>query len=433
MYYGIINTQSIALKDDNLIGLLINNRYNGTTMTNRNNTRHFVRGQSHMPLLLTTEDIIQRFKKTHGDKYDYSLVEHKGSDCYVDIICKTHGVFSQRADGHASGQNCPKCVKRHKPTNEEFVSKCKEMHGNKFIYQKTKYKNARTEIVVACSEHGEFSVLPFAHQNSKSGGCPKCNPLKKLTLEDFIEKSKIAHGDVYDYSKVDFKNVRGKVVIICPIHGEFIKIADHHLQGGGCQICAAEVGRQKISMGLDEFVRQANIFHNHKYDYSKVEYKNGYTKVEIICPIHGAFWQRPHGHLQTRGCKECGDESKFNFKRKEYIAWCEKSNNGLSNLYVIKCKKDDEVFYKVGVTLRSLKERFSGNLMPYDYEEIYFVTEKSSFVWDLENQIHKLLKPYSYRPIINFGGVTECYSEIPKDILKFIEGLRKTSQMQLIA
>ena len=174
MNYGIIKTQSKALKDGNLIGLLINNRYNGTNMTNQNNTRHFVRGQSRMPLLLTTEDIIQRFKKAHGDKYDYSLVEHKGSDCYVDIICKTHGVFSQRADGHASGQNCPKCVKRHKPTNEEFVSKCKEIHGNKFIYQKTKYKNARTEIVVACSEHGEFSVLPFAHQNSKSGGCPKC-------------------------------------------------------------------------------------------------------------------------------------------------------------------------------------------------------------------------------------------------------------------
>ena len=56
----------------------------------------------------------------------------------------------------------------------------------------------------------------------------------------------------------------------------------------------------------EEFIQRANEIHNNKYDYSKVEYVNANTKVCIICPIHGEFWQVPSSHLNGRGCKECG-------------------------------------------------------------------------------------------------------------------------------
>lgn len=398
-----------------------------------NNARYYGRGQSRMPLLNDTKGIIERFKDRHGDRYDYSLVEYKGSDCYVDIICKVHGVFSQRADQHAKGNNCPKCSKRHKPTNTEFIDQCKNKHGDKFKYKKTMYKNTRTCITVTCNSHGDFLVKPQAHLDSKHGGCPDCNPNKKLNLEEFIHKSRLVHGDYYDYSKVKFINVRGKVVIKCPVHGEFTKIVDHHLHGSGCQICGKEAGRQKMSMGLSEFIRLSNIQHDNKYDYSQVDYKNGYSKVKIICPNHGEFWQRPHGHLQARGCKECGEESKFNFKRKAYISLCDKSNNGYSNLYLIKCENDTEVFYKVGITIKTIKERFKGSVMPYRFQEILFITEKAGFIWDLECQLHRLLKPYTYRPKINFGGISECFSDIPNDLYKLIESFKASSQMQLIA
>ena len=82
-----------------------------------------------------------------------------------------------------------------------------------------------------------------------------------------------------------------------------------------------------------------------------------------------------------------------------------------------KALKDDNL---IGLLINN---RYNGTTMTNRNNTRHFV----------RGQSQKLLKPYSYRPIINFGGVTECYSEIPKDILKFIEGLRKTSQMQLIA
>ncbi len=82
----------------------------------------------------------------------------------------------------------------------------------------------------------------------------------------------------------------------------------------------------------------------------------------------GIFEQRPDGHLQTRGCKECGNESKFNFQRSSYIEHFDKVSRGLSNLYVILCRNNEEAFYKIGITLHSVEKRFKG-VMPYKYKK----------------------------------------------------------------
>lgn len=58
----------------------------------------------------------------------------------------------------------------------------------------------------------------------------------------------------------------------------------------------------------EEFIEEAKLIHNNKYDYSLVEYKNNKTKVKIICKKHGLFEQRPNDHLKGCGCKSCADE-----------------------------------------------------------------------------------------------------------------------------
>lgn len=55
----------------------------------------------------------------------------------------------------------------------------------------------------------------------------------------------------------------------------------------------------------EEFVMRANEIHNNRYDYSKVNYINKHTKVCIVCPIHGEFWQTPNNHLSRNGCPKC--------------------------------------------------------------------------------------------------------------------------------
>ena len=64
-------------------------------------------------------------------------------------------------------------------------------------------------------------------------------------------------------------------------------------------------------LSREEFIEKANKIHEGKYDYSKVEYSDSQTKVCIICPTHGEFFQKPNDHLQGKGCKKCSKNDKL--------------------------------------------------------------------------------------------------------------------------
>lgn len=123
----------------------------------------------------------------------------------------------------------------------------------------------------------------------------------------FIEKAIKIHENKYDYSKVQYINKNTPVCIICPVHGEFWQTPEIHLKGCGCRKCSIEKQKNKQTFTREEFIRRAKEKHGNKYDYSKVEYVNSRTKVCIICPIHGEFWQMPNEHLKGRGCRLCGN------------------------------------------------------------------------------------------------------------------------------
>lgn len=93
------------------------------------------------------------------------------------------------------------------------------------------------------------------------------------------------------------------------------------------------------SLTREEFIAKARHIHGDKYDYSKVEYKGMHTKVCIICPEHGEFWQTPHHHLKGCGCELCSEsklerkvkfileENKIeNYKRQYRTSWLNKQS-----------------------------------------------------------------------------------------------------------
>ena len=253
---------------------------------------------------LTTEEFIKKANKKHNGKYDYSKVEYIDSHTKVCIICPEHGEFWQGPANHLSGQNCPKCASIEVHTNqsnkkEGFIQKAKEIHGDKYDYSKVEYINNHTKVCIICPEHGEFWQKPIHHTQGK--GCPYCGGTKKLTTKEFVEKAKQIHGDRYDYSKVDYISAETKVCIICPEHGEFWQTPHAHLAGQNCPKCCGN-----IKLSTEEFIKRANEIHKEKYDYSKVDYLGADTKVCIICPEHGEFWQTPHNHISGKqGCPEC--------------------------------------------------------------------------------------------------------------------------------
>jgi len=127
---------------------------------------------------------------------------------------------------------------------------------------------------------------------------------RKKTRDEFIEKSNQIHNNIYDYSKVDYNNSKEKVIIICPIHGEFKQTPSDHLKGG-CRKCGRLIVANKLNSNTNNFIEKSNIKHNNIYDYSKVNYINNRTKVIIICKDHGDFLQRPNDHLTGYGCMNC--------------------------------------------------------------------------------------------------------------------------------
>ena len=149
--------------------------------------------------------------------------------------------------------------------------------------------------------------------------------MKKVNTQSFIEKAKFIHCDKYDYSKVEYKSAREKVCIICPEHGEFWQTPTNHLSGNGCPVCADLSRVKNKSLTKDEFIEKARKIHGDKYDYSKVEYKNYMTKVCIICPEHGEFWQKPNNHLSGYGCKKCANEMLSQMKRSNKDKFVEKA------------------------------------------------------------------------------------------------------------
>ncbi len=196
-------------------------------------------------------------------------------------------------------------------TIEEFKTLAKAVHGEKYDYSQVIYANSKTKVTIICPLHGAFQQTPFAHLTMKQG-CPSCArkvAAQKLTMNqaEFLRRAREIHGDKYDYGSVVYKRLHIKVTIICPEHGKFSQEPSAHIHGKqGCPQCGIERRTQIRSLTVNQFVNRAVAKHGDRYDYSKVDYKNSNTKVCIVCPTHGEFWQRPLDHIHhRRGCRAC--------------------------------------------------------------------------------------------------------------------------------
>jgi G:T-mismatch repair DNA endonuclease (very short patch repair protein) len=139
----------------------------------------------------------------------------------------------------------------------------------------------------------------------------------KLTQSAFIDRSRDAHGDRYDYSVAEYINNMKPVNIACRTHGVFSQRPAHHMDGRGCPKCKAELTSARFKDDTASFVAKAREIHGDAYDYSRVEYIKSSLKVEITCPIHGAFFQPPNNHISRKtGCPKCAGK---NMSTNEFI------------------------------------------------------------------------------------------------------------------
>lgn len=133
------------------------------------------------PQEVQNEWYISRFKSVHGERYDYSLVNYNGAHTNILIVCPRHGLFEQTPNNHSKGYGCSDCSLEQKTKS---LDKCLQdfynTHGNTYGYEKVQYKNAHTDVLILCYDHGEFLQTPDNHIQGK--GCPKCQIKNQHTL-----------------------------------------------------------------------------------------------------------------------------------------------------------------------------------------------------------------------------------------------------------
>jgi len=247
----------------------------------------------------TLEEFIKDAKETHGDRYDYSKSVYISARIPTIIVCKNHGIFFQLPHEHTRGRGCLLCSKDSKIKSlDKFIRDAKKVHGDRYDYSKVNYIKALIKVIIICPIHGEFDQTPAGHLCGK--GRRHCYGNARKTTEQFIEDARKAHGNLYDYSKTTYIDSKEPVTIICSVHGEFKQNPADHIYGKGCKWCAGNVLKTK-----DDFIKDAIMIHGNSYDYSKTCYINSSKDVEIICPIHGSFFQSPNCHLRGNGCKKC--------------------------------------------------------------------------------------------------------------------------------
>ena len=323
---------------------------------------------------LTTEEFIDKAKKIHGNKYDYSKVEYINNHTKVCIICPKHGEFWQLPNNHLVGKGCDKCARENNRLNkEEFIKKAKEIHGDKYDYSKVNYINERTKVCIICPEHGEFWQTPSSHLANK--GCIKCGKISiynKLVMskDRFIEISNLIHNKFYSYDKSYYKNNYSKVIITCPIHGDFQMIPSSHMRGQGCPKCKQSHLERDITKLLDK--NNIEYHYQYKFDFINDKTVDFYIpSINTVIECQGEQHYRPVGF----GAKITDNELKEIFVRqqqRDYILFQQLSEKDISIVYYVNHNKFESKDINIYGGF------YSDKLIYEDINELYnYIVEKN--------------------------------------------------------
>lgn len=203
----------------------------------------------------TTESFIAEAMAIWGEKYDYSLVDYKGALKKVKIIYK--GVtFEQVAVSHLQGQACERMLNQ-----ENFITKAVEKYGDRYDYSLVKFKHGNSPVLIGYN--GTYYLQkPYHHLG---GLQPENRKLAtRKTTKTFISEAQKVHDYKYSYDKTDYITNQTKVIITCPIHGDFLQRPLSHIQGMGCSNCNESKGEKAIAKFLDK--NNISYYRQHKFN-----------------------------------------------------------------------------------------------------------------------------------------------------------------------
>lgn len=277
----------------------------------------------------------------------------------------------------------------------------------------SKYINAATHILVEDENGFQYLTKPL---HISKGNYP--------SIRLAVDKKKALQREVNKYQlgitvKEDYKGMWNKILVEDELGIEYL-VPPATLYVGSKPTIYIAVDKNKC------FSIKAMQIHGDKYSYEFVNYIKSYTKIKILCPIHGIFEQLPNAHLEGHECKKCADvkavqsRETCGFSKTQWIEAC-KNKATEPSLYVINCYNEDESFVKIGITSKKVNARFFGINMSYIFNIIHLHSNNPEYIYDKEKELHKQFKEYKYKPKMKFNGYTECFNLSILNELKTME------------
>lgn len=191
-------------------------------------------------------------------------------------------------------------------TQIEFVEEATKVHSNFYNYELVRYVNSTTNVKIICPVHGMFEQTPATHLNNR--GCRDCGKLRTISAhkndtETFIQKAKLKHGKLYDYSSVVYVGNKEKVDIRCNVYGIFKQTPNNHLTGYGCNRCGCNRTNSKNTGDSESFIKDAIRVHENLYQYDG---KQHFHAVDFWGGKEGLKKQKKHDSIKTNYCNENG-------------------------------------------------------------------------------------------------------------------------------
>ncbi len=451
---------------------------------------------THDQIRMTLSVFTARASKVHNNQYDYSKSEYTTIDTKVCILCPDHGPFFQTPYNHLNGNNCPECSGVRKYLYSHFYKKTKEVHRSRYTYTLPSSLTAKTKIAIHCPEHGEFTQTIDSHISGQYGcpkcagnikwsltdflcrveethnglydysavldlplgaqtkvnifclrhglfrakanlhaygkGCPKClkddrqrgikvsdilnrksspyNKNKQGELaEHFLSRSREKHGNLFDYTKAIFVNVNTKIEIVCPHHGSFWQTPKHHMVGISCPECGRLKTINARKLSHEEFISRAISVHGNIYDYTETQYVAAREYVTVSCPKHGPFRQQADSHLRGAGCRQCAIDESIGVYRLAVMRKMGVANNPAS-LYLMIFSDDNENFLKLGITQKTKGHRYRKSEAGYSVSLNNIFRTHLEAAYQIEQAILKKFSEHKYLPERGFGGGSECFN-----------------------
>ena len=310
-----------------------------------------------------------------------------------------------------------------KLTTEEFITKAVAVHGDKYDYSEVEYVGWKTPVKIICPIHGFFWKTPHQHVSQKCD-CPECWKEKaksqRKTVEEFIREARDRHGDYYDYSKVEYKEAHKKVVIICPVHGDFEQTPNNHLRGEGCSKCGRLRIKQKLAFSQEEWVATIAKVNPNIEVLGKIV--NGITKVPCRCKMCGHRWPVTPNNLQREhGCPKCAQKGFLSHEQ--------------GNLYTMVDDLEIPTLMKIGVSVDAEKRKDnvlkSARKAGAGISDLYVIKTwegSTNHIHALEKAMHKALSQYKINFPVKFDGCQEFFYYRPEVFELIEEHLKKFSK-----